>query len=85
VDEPLEHAMRRSLVLIDSEYVVRPIMDPRRATDFDEKRYQTKHKSESVLTGIPQTQMMQQIQHLLLTRYQTLSQSNVTRTSSRTR
>ena len=46
VDEPLEHAMRRSLVLIDSEYV-RPIMDPRRAADFYEKRYQTKHYGDS--------------------------------------
>lgn len=46
MDEPLEHAMRRSFVLIDSEYV-RPIMDPRTAADFDEKRYQTKHKSEN--------------------------------------
>ena len=32
--------------LIGSEYV-RPIMDPRRATGFDEKMYQTRHKSEN--------------------------------------
>jgi hypothetical protein len=45
VDEPLEQAMRRSLELIDSDYV-RPIMDPRRAANFDENSYHTKHKSE---------------------------------------
>jgi hypothetical protein len=45
VDEPLEQATRRSLELIDTEYV-RPIMDPMRATDLRENGYRAKHESD---------------------------------------